>query len=430
MGQDASPIQLSPRVSRVKLSPNAAAAARAAALAAEGRDIIALTTGEPDFDTPDSIKQAAIDALARGETKYTPTPGTLDLRRAIGAKYRRELDLDYGAGQIIVSNGGKQVIYSAFAATLAAGDEVIIPTPYWPSFPDMVLVNDGVPVLVACDIQSGYKLSAAALEAAITPRTRWLVLNTPGNPSGAVYDRQELSALAEVLRRHPQVLVLLDELYEHIWFTPQAPAHWLHVAPDLRARTLLVSGASKTYAMTGWRIGWGAGAERLVQAMTVIQSQVSSGPNAIAQAATRAALESEDQGFAVQARQAYARRARLVEAAIAEIPGLALRRIDGSFFAFVHCAGLIGQLRPDGQIIASDQDAVQWLLEAEGLAVVDGAAFGLSPYLRLSTAAADTVLEEAMKRLKRAVSALRSPQRVIAHGQAPEPAVALSASQD
>ncbi|MET3431162.1 aspartate aminotransferase [Herbaspirillum seropedicae] len=411
MSQDLDPIQLSPRVTRVKLSPNAAAAARAAALAAEGRDIISLTTGEPDFDTPEAIKQAAIAALARGETKYTPTPGTLGLRRAISAKYRNELALEYGASQIIVSNGGKQVIYSAFAATLAAGDEVIIPTPYWPSFPDMVLVNDGVPVLVACGIDNGYKLSAAALEAAITPRTRWLVLNTPGNPSGAVYDRDELAALAEVLRRHPHVLVLVDELYEHIWFTPEAPAHWLHVAPDLKPRTLLVSGASKTYAMTGWRIGWGAGPERLVQAMVVIQSQVSSGPNAIAQAATQAALESPDQDFAVQARHAYARRARLVEAAIAEIPGLALRRIDGSFFAFVHCAGLIGRLRPDGQVIASDQDAVQWLLESEGLALVDGAAFGLSPYLRLSTAAADAVLEEAMRRLRRAVSALRSPQQ-------------------
>ena len=411
MSQALDPIQLSPRVARVKLSPNAAAAARAAALAAEGRDIISLTTGEPDFDTPEAIKQAAIAALARGETKYTPTPGTLGLRRAISAKYRNELALEYGASQVIVSNGGKQVIYSAFAATLAAGDEVIIPTPYWPSFPDMVLVNDGVPVLVACGIDNGYKLSAAALEAAITPRTRWLVLNTPGNPSGAVYDRDELAALAEVLRRHPHVLVLVDELYEHIWFTPEAPAHWLHVAPDLKPRTLLVSGASKTYAMTGWRIGWGAGPERLVQAMVVIQSQVSSGPNAIAQAATQAALESPDQDFAVQARHAYARRARLVEAAIAEIPGLALRRIDGSFFAFVHCAGLIGRLRPDGQVIASDQDAVQWLLESEGLALVDGAAFGLSPYLRLSTAAADAVLEEAMRRLRRAVSALRSPQQ-------------------
>ncbi|WP_433694566.1 aminotransferase class I/II-fold pyridoxal phosphate-dependent enzyme [Herbaspirillum seropedicae] len=411
MSQALDPIQLSPRVTRVKLSPNAAAAARAAALAAEGRDIISLTTGEPDFDTPEAIKQAAIAALARGETKYTPTPGTLGLRRAISAKYRNELALEYGASQIVVSNGGKQVIYSAFAATLAAGDEVIIPTPYWPSFPDMVLVNDGVPVLVACGIDNGYKLSAAALEAAITPRTRWLVLNTPGNPSGAVYDRDELAALAEVLRRHPHVLVLVDELYEHIWFTPEAPAHWLHVAPDLKPRTLLVSGASKTYAMTGWRIGWGAGPERLVQAMVVIQSQVSSGPNAIAQAATQAALESPDQDFSVQARHAYARRARLVEAAIAEIPGLALRRIDGSFFAFVHCAGLIGRLRPDGQVIASDQDAVQWLLESEGLALVDGAAFGLSPYLRLSTAAADAVLEEAMRRLRRAVSALRSPQQ-------------------
>jgi len=414
MSNDTPAFPLSQRVRRVKLSPNAAAAARAAALIAEGRDVISLTTGEPDFDTPEFIKQAANAAMARGETKYTPTPGTLALRRAIGAKYQREYTLDYGVTDILVSAGGKQVIYSAFAATLDAGDEVIIPTPYWPSFPDMVLVNDGVPVFIPCGIEDGYKLSAEALEEAITPRTRWLVLNTPGNPSGAVYDRDELAALAEVLRRHPQVLVLLDELYEHIWFTPEAPAHWLHVAPDLKSRSLLVGGASKTYAMTGWRIGWGAGPKALVQAMVVIQSQVSSGPNAIAQAATLAALESPDQSFAAIAREAYARRARLVEDAIADIPGLALRRIDGSFFAFVHCGGLIGQVRPDGAVIANDQDAVQWLLESEGLAVVDGAAFGLSPYLRLSTAAADEVLQDAVGRLARAVAALRQPEKAAA----------------
>lgn len=406
--------QLSLRVRRVKLSPNAAASAYAAELAAQGRNVIALTTGEPDFDTPDFIKQAAIDALARGETKYTSTPGTVQLRRVIAAKYQRENALDYAPGDIIVSNGGKQVIYSAFAATLNAGDEVIIPTPYWPSFPDMVLVNDGIPMFVPCGIDTSYKLTPVALEAAITPRTRWLVLNTPGNPSGAVYSQDELAVLADVLRRHPQVLVLLDELYEHIWFTPEAPAHWLHVAPDLRERTLLVGGVSKTYAMTGWRIGWGVGPAALVQAMVVIQSQVSSGPNAIAQAAAQVALESADQTFVETARTTYARRAWLVEQAIADIPGLALRRIDGAFFAFVHCGGLIGLLRPDGRVITTDKDAAEWLLESEGLAVVDGASFGLSPYLRLSTAASDAVLRDAMGRIARAVAALRQPERGVA----------------
>lgn len=401
---------LSQRVQRVKLSPNAAASARAAALAAQGRDVIALTTGEPDFDTPEPIKQAAIAALARGETKYTPTPGTAALRKAISAKYTRENALDYPAAQIIVSNGGKQVIYNAFAATLDAGSEVIIPAPYWPSFPDMVLVNDGTPVIVPCDIGAGFKLTPAQLEAAITPRTRWLVLNTPGNPSGALYDASELAALAAVLRRHPHVLVLLDELYEHIWFTPEAPAHWLHVAPDLKDRTLLVNGASKTYAMTGWRIGWGAGPAALVQAMVVIQSQASSGPNAVAQAAVAAALESPDQSFVGEARSAYARRARNVTQAINAVPGLSLLPPGGSFFAFIHCGALLGQVRPDGQVVRTDADLTEWLLDAEGVAAVDGSSYGLSPYFRISTAASDAVLQDATARIARAVGALRAPQ--------------------
>ncbi|MDR6213793.1 aminotransferase class I/II-fold pyridoxal phosphate-dependent enzyme [Paracidovorax wautersii] len=413
---------LSQRVQRVKLSPNAAASARAAALAAQGRDVIALTTGEPDFDTPEPIKQAAIAALARGETKYTPTPGTAALRKAISAKYTRENALDYPAAQIIVSNGGKQVIYNAFAATLDAGSEVIIPAPYWPSFPDMVLVNDGTPVIVPCDIGAGFKLTPAQLEAAITPRTRWLVLNTPGNPSGALYDASELAALAAVLRRHPHVLVLLDELYEHIWFTPEAPAHWLHVAPDLKDRTLLVNGASKTYAMTGWRIGWGAGPAALVQAMVVIQSQASSGPNAVAQAAVAAALESPDQSFVGEARSAYARRARNVTQAINAVPGLSLLPPGGSFFAFIHCGALLGQVRPDGQVVRTDADLTEWLLDAEGVAAVDGSSYGLSPYFRISTAASDAVLQDATARIARAVGALRAPQvagaRVLAEAAA------------
>ncbi|MPS93274.1 aminotransferase class I/II-fold pyridoxal phosphate-dependent enzyme [Comamonas sp.] len=398
---------LSERVRRVRLSPNAAASARAAALAAQGRDVISLTTGEPDFDTPDAIKHAAIAALARGETKYTPTPGTTALRQAISTKYRRENALDYPATQLIVSNGGKQVIYNALAATLNTGDEVIIPAPYWPSFPDMVLVNDGTPVLVPCGIETGFKLTPAALEAALTPRTRWLVLNTPGNPTGAVYSADELAGLAAVLRRHPKVLVLLDELYEHIWFTAEAPEHWLHVAPDFRERTLLVNGASKTYAMTGWRIGWGAGPSALIQAMVIIQSQASSGPNSVGQAALTAALESPDQSFVSAARHAYARRAAAVVTGLSAVPGLALQSIEGSFFAFVNCAGVLGRLRPDGTPITSDTELTEWLLEAEGVAAVDGGAYGLSPYFRISTAASDTVLADAVQRIARAVAALR-----------------------
>ncbi|RYY72881.1 MAG: aminotransferase class I/II-fold pyridoxal phosphate-dependent enzyme, partial [Comamonadaceae bacterium] len=235
-----STLHLSRRVQRVTLSANAAAGARAAALAAQGRDVITLTSGEPDFDTPEAIKQAAVSAMARGETKYTHTAGTPALRQAVSRKYARENALDYSAAEVIVSNGGKQVIANAFAATLDDGDEVVLPAPYWPSFPDIVRVSDGTPVIVPCTEATAFKLGAAALEAAITPRTRWLVLNTPGNPTGAVYTKRELAALADVLRRHPQVWVLLDEIYEHIWFGTTAPAHLLHVAPDLKDRTLLV----------------------------------------------------------------------------------------------------------------------------------------------------------------------------------------------
>jgi aspartate aminotransferase len=401
------PFSLSQRVQRVKLSANAAASARAAALIAQGRDVLVLTVGEPDFDTPEPIKQAAIAALARGDTKYTATPGTAALRASISDKYQRENALTYPPAQIIVANGAKQVIYQALAATVDAGDEVIVPAPYWPSFPDIVRINDATPVMVACDESSAFKLSAPALEQAITPHTRWLILNSPGNPTGAIYTRDELQALAEVLRRHPRVLVLWDEIYEHIWFNATAPVHLLHVAPDLKERTLLVNGASKTYAMTGWRIGWGAGPAALVQAMIVVQSQASSAPNSIGQAATAWALQSADQDFVVPARDAYARRAALVTQGLNRIDGLSLLGPQGSFFAYVNCSGLLGQVRPDGSVIGTDADVVEWLLEAQGVAAVDGASFGLSPYFRISIAASEAVLTDAVSRIAGAVAALR-----------------------
>lgn len=400
-------IALSQRVQRVKLSANAAASARASALIAQGRDVLVLTAGEPDFDTPQAIKQAAIAAMARGETKYTPTAGTPELRRAISAKYRRENALDYPPAQIVVSNGAKQVIFNALAATLDAGDEVVLPAPYWPSFPDIVSVNDGTPVIVPVDEATAFKLTPETLERAITPQTRWLILNSPGNPTGAVYTASELAALAEVLRRHPHVLVLWDEIYEHIWFTAEAPVHLLHVAPDLRERTLLVNGASKTYAMTGWRIGWGAGPRALIDATVVIQSQASSGPNSIGQAAVASALVAADQSFVTESRAVYARRAAFVSAALNKIPGLSLLAPEGAFFAYIHCGGLIGRVRSDGQVIQSDSDVVDWLLEAEGVAAVDGAGYGLSPYFRISIAASDTVLADAVQRIAKAIGALK-----------------------
>ncbi|WP_244787822.1 aminotransferase class I/II-fold pyridoxal phosphate-dependent enzyme [Cupriavidus pauculus] len=402
-------IALSQRARRVRLSPIAAAGQRAAALVGQGRDVLALTSGEPEFDTPPAIQQAAIAAMARGETRYPPTPGTQALRRAVAERFAADHAISVAPAEVFIGSGGKQVIFNAFAATLDAGDEVIVPAPYWASFPDIVRVNDGKPVIVPCDQQSGFKLSASALEAAITPRTRWVILNSPSNPSGAVYTETELLSLADVLRRYPQVLVLLDEIYDQIRFVPPA-RHWLALAPDLRGRSLILNGASKTYAMTGWRIGWGIAPAELVQAMTAIQSQVSSGANSIGQAATAAALQANDRtlaDFIEHARNAYARRAALTVAAINRISGLRLLPPDGAFFAYIHCGGLIGQLRPDGRVLATDGDVVDWLLDSAGVAVVEGAAYGLSPYFRLSFAVADHVLEAALQRIEQAVGTLR-----------------------
>lgn len=402
-------IALSQRARRVRLSPIAAAGQRAAALAGQGRDVLALTSGEPEFDTPRAIQQAAIAAMARGETRYAPTPGTQALRHAVAERFAADHAISVAPAEVFIGSGGKQVIFNAFAATLDAGDEVIVPAPYWASFPDIVRVNDGNPVIVPCDQHSGFKLSASALEAAITSRTRWVILNSPSNPSGAVYTENELVSLADVLRRHPQVLVLLDEIYNQIRFVPPA-RHWLALAPDLRGRSLILNGASKTYAMTGWRIGWGIAPAELVQAMTAIQSQVSSGANSIGQAATAAALQANDRtlaDFIEHARSAYARRAALTVAAIHRIPGLHLLAPDGAFFAYIHCGGLIGQLRPDGRVLATDSDVVDWLLDSAGVAVVEGAAYGLSPYFRLSFAVADHVLEAALQRIEQAVGTLR-----------------------
>ncbi|MGO4304112.1 aminotransferase class I/II-fold pyridoxal phosphate-dependent enzyme [Cupriavidus sp. RAF12] len=399
-------ISISQRARRVRLSPIAAAGQRAAALSSQGRDILTLTSGEPEFDTPAPIRQAAIAAMERGETRYTPTPGTSALRRAVAERFAADHALDVAPNEVFIGNGGKQVIFSALAATLDAGDEVIVPAPYWSSFPDMVRVNDGTPLIVPCNEQDGFKLGAAQLEASITARTRWVVLNSPSNPTGAVYSAHELTALAAVLRRHPQVLVLLDEIYDQIRFVA-ATLHWLHLAPDLRARTLIVNGASKTYAMTGSRIGWGIAPVELVQAMTAIQSQVSSGANAIGQAATAAALHANDQNFVHVAREAYARRAAFAVEAINAIPGLRLLPPQGAFFAYVNCEGLLGRMRPDGRTLGSDGDVVGWLLDTAGVAVVDGTAYGLSPYFRLSFAVADAVLQDALQRIAAAVQTLQ-----------------------
>ena len=398
-------LQLSQRVQRVTLSANAAAKSRVTELREAGRDILDLTTGEPDFDTPAHIKQATYAAIERGATKYTATPGVKALRLAIQRKLQDENRLAYALGQIVVANGAKGIIFNAFAATLDDGDEVLVPVPYWPTFPDSVRFNGGVPILLECPLEQGCKLTPAQLEAAIGPRTRWLILNSPSNPSGAVYSTAELEALAVVLRRHPQVLVLLDELYEHIRFDGGQPLNLLNVAADLKERCLLVGGVSKTYAMTGWRIGFGAGPQQLVQAMAVVQSQSASGASSVGQAAALAAFEG-GLDFLQPQLAAYRERRDLLVQALSGIEGLQVLKPEGGFFVFVRCADLIGRRTPDGQRIASDEDLVDWLLE-EGVAAVAGSAYGLSPWFRLSIATATDSVAEAGKRIASACARLQ-----------------------
>jgi aspartate aminotransferase len=403
-------IGLSQRVQRVSLSANAAAKAQATALREGGRDILDLTTGEPDFDTPEHIKQAAYAAIDQGATKYTPTPGVKALREAIQRKLQRENHLAYALPAIVVGNGAKQVIFNAFAATLDEGDEVLVPVPYWPSFPDLVKVNGGTPVFIECGFEQGCKLTPTQLQRHITPRTRWLILNSPGNPSGAVYSQAEWCALAEVLRCHPQIAVLLDELYEHIRFDGQPPLSLLNLAPDLQPRALLVGGVSKTYAMTGWRIGFGAGPQALIQAMTVIQSQSTSGASSVGQAAALAALEGGLDFLPAQVQAYQARRDLLIDA-LAQVSGLEVLKPEGGFFVFVRCAGLLGCLRPDGQPLKDEADVVAYLLE-HGVAGVAGSAYGLSPWFRLSIATATDSVIEAGRRIARACAQLQ-PEGVL-----------------
>ncbi|KJZ63175.1 aminotransferase class I/II-fold pyridoxal phosphate-dependent enzyme [Pseudomonas fluorescens] len=398
-------LRLSKRVQRVSLSANAAAKSQATALREAGRDILDLTTGEPDFDTPEHIKQAAYAAIAAGATKYTPTPGVKALRVAVQRKLQQENHLDYPLESIVIANGAKQIIFNAFAATLDDGDEVLVPTPYWPSFPDSVRFNGGEPVFIECALAQGCKLTAEQLEQHIGERTRWLILNGPGNPSGAVYCAAELQALAEVLRRHPQVLILLDELYEHIRFDGQPAQSLLNVAPDLQSRCLLVGGVSKTYAMTGWRIGFGAGSQALTNAMAVVQSQSTSGASSVGQAAALAAFEG-GLDFLPEQVAAYQQRRDLLVSALGKVEGIEVLEPQGGFFVFVRCAGLLGRYRPDGVCLNSDADVVAYLLE-EGVAGVAGSAYGLSPWFRLSIATVTDSVAEAGRRIANACAQLR-----------------------
>jgi aspartate aminotransferase len=395
------------RLSRITPSPTNALTGKVVEMKAAGRDVIGLGAGEPDFDTPDNIKEAAIAAIRAGETKYTPIPGTLAVRKAICGKFRRENGVEYGLDQIAVCTGGKQVIFNAMMATLDPGDEVIIPAPYWVSYPDMVILAEGKPVFVPAQEKNGFKLAAAELEAAITPKTKWLLFNSPSNPTGAAYTRSEIKALTDVLMRHPHVWLLSDDIYEHVtyddfeFFTP------LQVEPRLYDRTLTMNGVSKSYCMTGWRLGFAGGPKALIKAMNDVQSHSTTHACSITQAATVAALEGP-QDFIPKHNAIFKERRDLVVAMLNQAKGITCRTPEGAFYVYPSCAGTIGKTAPNGQKIANDTDFVTYLLETEGVAVVQGAAFGLSPYFRISYATATDLLEEACRRIQRACAALHS----------------------
>jgi aspartate aminotransferase len=385
---------------RIAPSATIAISAKARALKAEGKNVIALSAGEPDFDTPDNIKDAAIAAIRAGKTKYTDPDGMPELKVAICAKFKRENGLDYKPSQIHIAPGGKPVIYNALVATVNPGDEVVIPAPYWVSYPDMVLLAGGTPVAVETTAENGFKLVAADLEKAITPKTKWLILNSPSNPSGAAYTRAELQAIADVLLKHPQVWVLTDDMYEHLVFDDFEFVTIAQVEPKLYDRTLTMNGVSKAYAMTGWRIGYAGGPEALIKAMAKMISQTTSNPSSISQWAAVEALNGT-QDFIKPNAKLFQKRRDLVVSMLNQASGIHCPTPEGAFYVYPSVEGLIGKTAPSGKVIATDEDFAVELLETEGVAVVHGAAFGLSPFFRISYATSEDVLEDACGRIQR-----------------------------
>lgn len=396
---------LAQRLGRIQPSPSMAANALVSELRKQGRDIINFTIGEPDFDTPRHVIEAAAAAMVRGDTHYTDSSGTLALRKAIVEKLSRDNRLDYRENEIVAGSGGKHIIYHALAATLNPGDEVIVHTPYWVSYPDIAVLNEATPVIIPGNEAQGFKLPPQELEAAITPRTKWVILNSPNNPSGAVYSREELAALADVLRRHPQVLIMSDEIYEHFVYNESQHLSMVEVAPDLKERVLIVNGASKGYAMTGWRLGFGAGPTWLIQAITKLITQTTTCPSSVSQAASVAAFAG-DQAPVDEMRQTYAARRGRVLALLKDIPGLTCTPPAGAFYVFPSVAGVIGKATPDGKVLQSDDDVVEYLLKEEGVATVSGRAYGMSPYIRLSFASSMDILEEGCRRIALAFAKL------------------------
>ena len=387
-------------LNRIQPSSTIAISMKAAALKAEGRDIIALSAGEPDFDTPENIKEAAIAAIRRGETKYTAVDGIPQLKAAIVAKFKRENGLDYKVSQVSVGTGGKQVLYNALLATVNPGDEVIIPAPYWVSYPDIVMLAGGTPVFVEATIATNFKLTAEALEKAITPKTKWFIFNSPSNPSGAAYTHDELKKLTDVLVKHPHVWVLSDDMYEHLVYDDFIFATPAQVEPTLYERTLTMNGVSKAYCMTGWRIGYAAGPENLIKAMAKLQSQSTSNPSSIAQWAAVEALNGQ-QEFITANNKVFKERRDLVVSMLNQAKGLSCPTPEGAFYVYPSCAGVIGKKAPSGKVISNDAEFAEALLEAEGVAVVHGAAFGTSPHFRISYATATSALEDACQRIQR-----------------------------
>ena len=405
-----SPSFFAQRLAKVKPSPTLGMTRLALELKASGKDVIGLAAGEPDFDTPDHIKAVAITAIQQGQTKYTAVDGTPALKQAICDKFKRENNLTYKPSQISVANGGKQIIFNAIMATVSPGDEVIIPAPYWVSYPDIVNLAEGTPVFVNMRAEDGFKMKPDALAAAITPRTKWLILNSPSNPTGAAYSRAELRALADVLVRHPHVWILSDDIYEHLLYDGFQFATIAEVEPKLYDRTLTLNGVSKAYNMTGWRIGYAGAPEALIRKMAEIQGHSTSNPSSISQAAAVEALNGP-QDFMAKQLAVFRERRDMVVDKLNQIAGITCLKPEGAFYVYPNCAGMIGRTTPEGKVIASDEDFAKYLLESEGVATVHGGGFGRSPYFRISYATSTEALHEACIRIKRACDVLTNGQQ-------------------
>lgn len=397
---------LADRLSRIKPSPTVAVTAKANELKAAGHDVIGLGAGEPDFNTPEHIKQAAIKAMADNKTRYTAVDGIAELKQAICDKFKKDNNISCTPDMITVGTGGKQVLYNALMASINSGDEVIIPAPFWVSYPDMVLLAEGTPVIVECGQNKNFKITADALENAITDKTKWVILNSPSNPTGVGYTKTDLEALAEILRKYPHVNIMTDDMYEYLVYDDFKFTTMVEIAPDLQDRTLTCNGVSKAYCMTGWRIGYATGPKPLIKGIAKIQSQSTTNPNTIAQYAALAALNGPVD-FLADNNAAFVRRRNFVVSRLNSIDGLQCSMPDGAFYVYPSCAGVIGKKTPDGTLIETDSDYVTYLLEAAGVACVQGTAFGLSPYFRISYATSDTLLDDALNRIERATIKLR-----------------------